>query len=132
MKNFKAIAGILLVFLMGAAGGALVTHMVQKAHFEQSILANRKMREEVIVERLTRELGLDGSQQEQVKAITHETHEGIGRLKKQIHPQIEALLATGQQRMEAVLRPDQREKFKKLVAERRADKHQKDDDRGRK
>jgi hypothetical protein len=125
MKNFKAIAGILLVFLLGAAGGAVVTYIIQKAYFEQSISGNHKVREEVVVERLTKELGLDSRQQEQVKAITHETHEGIGGLKKQIHPQIEALLAKGQERISAVLRPDQREKFNKLVAERRVDKHQK-------
>ncbi|KAB0671394.1 hypothetical protein F6V30_02080 [Oryzomonas sagensis] len=133
MKNFKVIAGILVVFLLGAAGGALVTYMVQKAHFEQSIIGNRKIREELIVERLTRELGLDSRQQEQVKAITHETHEGIGALKKQIRPQIEALLTRGQGRVEAVLRPDQRETFRKLVADWETRKNQKErDERNRK
>lgn len=125
MKNFKAIAGILVVFLLGAAGGALVTYMVQKAHFEQSVIGTHKIREEVVVERLTKMLGLDSRQQEQVKAITHETHEGIGALKKQIRPQIEVLLTRGQGRIEAVLRPDQREKFRKLVADWEARKNQK-------
>ena len=125
MKNFKAIAGILLVFLLGGAGGALVTYMIQRAHFEHSISGSHKMREEIIVQRLTKELDLDSRQQEQVKTITHETHEGIGGLKKSIHPQIEVLLTKGQERISAVLRPDQREKFEKLVAERGADKHQK-------
>lgn len=125
MKNFKAIAGILVVFLLGAAGGALVTYMVQKAHFEQSVIGTHKIREEVVVERLTKMLGLDSRQQEQVKAITHETHEGIGALKKQIRPQIEVLLTRGQGRIEAVLRPDQREKFLKLVADWEARKNQK-------
>lgn len=125
MKNFKAIAGILLVFLLGAAGGALVTYMIQKAHFEQYISGNHKIREEVIVERLTKKLDLDSRQQEQVKAITHETHEGIGSLKKSIRPQIEVLLTKGQERIAAVLRPDQQEKFRKLVADWEAHKNQK-------
>jgi hypothetical protein len=117
MKNFKAIAGILLVFILGAAGGALVTYMIDKASFEHFVSGGHRMREGVIVERLTKKLDLDGSQQEQVRAIMHETHEGIRQARSRIHPQIEALLTAGQDRIKAVLRPDQREKFDRLIAE---------------
>jgi len=117
MKNFKAIAGILLVFLLGAAGGALVTHMIHKARFEHFISGGHRMREEFVVERLTRKLDLDGSQQEQVKAIMHETYTGIRQIRSRTRPQIEALLAAGQDRIKTVLRPDQREKFVRIVAE---------------
>ncbi|GFE62239.1 hypothetical protein [Geobacter sp. AOG2] len=119
MKNFKAIAGILLVFFLGAAGGALATYMIYQARLEHFISGGHKMREDVIVERLTRELNLDSLQKGQVKAITHEAHEGIVRLKNQIHPQIEALLTASQERIKAVLRPDQREKFDRIIAERK-------------
>ena len=117
MKNFKAIAGILLVFLLGAAGGALVTHLICKARFEHFLSGGHRMREDVIVERLTKKLGLDGSQQEQVRVIMHETHEGIRQIRSRMHPQIEALLTAGQDRIKAVLRPDQREKFDRIIAE---------------
>lgn len=119
MKNFKAIAGILLVFLLGAAGGALVTHMIHEARFERYIRGGHGMREDVIVERLTKKLDLDGSQQGEVRAIIHETHDAIGQVRSRIHPQIEALLTAGQGRIKAVLRPDQREKFDKIIAERK-------------
>jgi len=124
MKNFKAIAGILLVFLLGAAGGALVTHMIHEARFERFISGGHRTREDVIVERLTRKLDLDGRQQEQVRAIMHETHDGIRQVRSRIHPQIEALLTAGQDRIKAVLRPDQREKFDKIIAERKQRKSQ--------
>jgi Spy/CpxP family protein refolding chaperone len=117
MKNCKAIAGILLVFILGAAGGSLVTYMIDKARFEHFVSGGHRMREGVIVERLTKKLDLDGSQQEQVRGIMHETHEGIRQVRSRIHPQIEALLAAGQDRIKAVLRPDQREKFDRLIAE---------------
>lgn len=119
MKNFKAIAGILLVFLLGAAGGALVTHLVNQARLERYLSGGHRMREGVIVERLTKKLDLDDRQQEQVRAIMHETHDGIRQLRSRIHPQIEALLTVGQDRIKAVLRPDQREKFEKIIAERK-------------
>ena len=117
MKKFKAIAGIVLVFLLGAAGGALVTHMICTARFEHFISGGHRMREEVIVKRLTRELDLDGSQQEQVKVIMHDIHEGIRQVRSRMSPQIETLLNEGQVRIKAVLRPDQQEKFDKIIAE---------------
>ena len=123
MKNFKAIAGILLVFLLGAAGGALVTHMIHEARLERFISGGHRMREDVIVERLTTKLDLDGRQQEQVRGIVHETHDGIRQARSSIHPQIEALLTAGQDRIKLVLRPDQREKFDKIIAERKQHEH---------
>jgi hypothetical protein len=122
MKNFKAIAGILLVFLLGAAGGALVTHMIHEARFAHFISGGHRMREDVIVERLTRKLDLDSRQQEQVRAVMHETHDGIRQARSRIRPQIEALLTAGQDRIKAVLRPDQREKFDRIIAERKLHK----------
>ena len=122
MKNFKAIAGILLVFLLGAAGGALVTHMIHETRLEHFISGGHRMREDIIVQRLTRKLDLDSSQQEQVRAIMHETHDGIRQVRSRFHPQIEALLTAGQDRIKAVLRPDQREKFDKIIAERKQHK----------
>ena len=126
MKNFKAIAGILLVFLLGAAGGALVTHMIHVARFEQFISGGHVMREDVIVERLTKKLDLDGRQQEDVRAIIHKTHDGIRQVRSSVHPQIEALLTAGQDRIKTVLRPDQREKFDKITAERKLREASKD------
>jgi hypothetical protein len=117
MKNFKAIAGILLVFLLGAAGGTLVTHLICKARLERFISGGHRMREDVIVERLTKELDLDGSQRERVRAITHETHDSIRQARSRINPQIEVLLTAGQDRIKAVLRQDQREKFDRIITE---------------
>jgi Spy/CpxP family protein refolding chaperone len=119
MKNIMAISGILLVFLLGAAGGALVTHMIHEARFEHFISGGHRMREDVIVERLTKKLDLDGRQQEQVRAIMQETHDGIRQARSRIRPQIEALLTAGQDRIKAVLRPDQREKFDRIITERK-------------
>jgi len=127
MKNLKVIAGILLVFLLGAAGGAVISHTVCQARLERFIHGGHRMREDVIVERLTKKLDLDASQQEQVRTITRETHDGIRQVRSRTRPQIEVLLATGQDRIKTVLRPDQREKFDKIIAERKQRKAQEGD-----
>ncbi len=120
-KNAKAIAGILLVFLLGAVSGSLVTHAVYRACREKSASDGPPgAREEQIVKRLSGELSLDSGQQEQVRGIIHETHTAIREMRGQMRPRIEAVLEQGQTRISAVLRPEQREKFAKITAERKA------------
>ncbi len=119
-KNATAILGILLVFLLGAASGALVTHMVHLARLEAFISGGPAAREEHIVKRLTRELDLDSRQQGQVRDIVQETHSAVSAMKGQMRPHIEALLEQGQERINSVLRPEQREKFAKITSERKA------------
>ncbi|HEY4743293.1 MAG TPA: hypothetical protein VIH45_01430 [Desulfuromonadaceae bacterium] len=118
-KNAKAIMGIVLVFLLGAASGALVTHMIHRIHMERFISGGPAAREELIIRRLNHRLDLDSSQLEQVRGIVHETHTAMGEIRSQTRPRIEALLEQGETRINAILRPDQREKFANIVAERK-------------
>jgi hypothetical protein len=128
MKNTKALLGILFVFILGAASGALVTHSINNACFESFVRGGPTAREDLFVKRLTSKLDLDSHQQEQVKTIVHETHSGIAQVRNQCSPQIDSLLEQGQARVNAVLRQDQKENFRKIIAEhkaRRADEHEK-------
>jgi Spy/CpxP family protein refolding chaperone len=130
MKNARAIVGILFVFLLGAASGAFVTHAIDRTRMEAFVHGGPAMREEAIVQRLTARLDLDASQREQVKAIVHEVHAGIGQVRRQTRPRIEALIEQGQERINVVLRPEQREKFRKMIAERKAHRPPEGDDPG--
>lgn len=119
-KNAKAIVGILLVFILGAVSGSVVTYVVLQNRVEAFRHGGPEAREEQIVKRLSRELGLDSGQQEQVRGIIHETHTAIREMRGQMRPRIEAVLEQGQTRISAVLKPEQREKFAKITAERKA------------
>src|SRR5664279_782373 len=90
MKNFKAVIGIVLIFVLGAASGAIVTHMIHRNRMESFIKGGPEAREEVIVSRLTRKLDLDAQQQTQVRAIIHENHLAIRQIRKENHPRIQA------------------------------------------
>lgn len=120
MKNPKAILGILLVFILGAASGALVSYAFHHAKFESYSRETPAARENFFVQRLTSKLDLDSRQQEQVKSIVHETHSGIRQIRNQYRPRIESLLEQSQARINVLLRPDQQEKFRALIAERKA------------
>ena len=119
MKNYKAVIGILLVFMLGAASGAIITHMVHRSRQAAFLHGGPAAREEVIIKVLTRKLALDPQQQEQVKTIIHENHAAMQEVRRKSHPQIEAILEQGQKGINAILRPDQQEKFQKIIAERK-------------
>jgi len=119
MKSIKPVVGLLLVFALGAASGSLVTYMVGQSRIETILVGGPRAREDVLISRLTRQLDLDSQQREQVTAIIHETHEEMRQIRQKTRPQIEALLTDSQLRISSLLRPEQQEKFKKIVAERK-------------
>jgi hypothetical protein len=117
MKKWKAIISILIVFLLGSLAGALITHEIYQHRIESFIRGEPKR--ELIVRRLSHQLNLDATQLSQLRVIVEETYDGIKNVRKQIKPQIEAILESSQNRVRAILRPDQLEKYEKIIAERK-------------
>jgi Spy/CpxP family protein refolding chaperone len=120
MKNAKQILCILLIFLLGAASGGLAMHIVYKSKMETFLRGDRKAREEMLLNRLTRRLDLDSRQREQVRAIVGQTHAEMDNIRKQYRPQMEAVLEKSRAEMRQILRPDQREKFEQFIQKRKA------------
>jgi Spy/CpxP family protein refolding chaperone len=127
MKSLKPIAGLLLVFILGAMSGSLVTYFVNISRMDAIIAGGPRAREDVLIAKLARKLDLDSQQREQVKTVIHETHEEMRLIRKKAHPQIEALLADSQLRISSLLRPEQQEKFRKIIAGRK--EHRQNHDR---
>ncbi|MFA6054774.1 MAG: hypothetical protein WC769_05300 [Thermodesulfovibrionales bacterium] len=119
MKKWKTIVSIILVFLLGLLAGALITHEIYKHRIENIIRGDPKAMRELIVQRLNHKLHLDTAQLEQLRVIVNETHAEIKNVRKQIRPQIEEILESSQNRVRAILRPDQLEKYEKIIAERK-------------
>jgi flagellar basal body-associated protein FliL len=117
MKKRKAIISILIVFLLGSLAGALITHEIYQHRIESFIRGEPKR--ELIVRRLSHQLNLDAAQLSQLRVIVEETYDGIKNVRKQIKPQIEAILESSQNRVRAILLPDQLEKYEKIIAERK-------------
>ena len=123
MKPVKPVVGIILVFMLGAMCGSLVTFLVSQSRIESFMMGGPHAREEHLLKRLTKDLGLDERQHEQVKAIIHETHEDIRQIRRKTRPQVEALLNESQLSISSLLRPAQQATFKKIVAEHNARRH---------
>jgi len=119
MKQWKAIVSVMFVFLLGALAGALVTHKIYHQKMENIIKGEPKTMREIIVQRLNHELHLDPAQLEQLRTIIKETRAEMKNVRKQISPRIEEVSVRSQARIRAILRPDQLEKYEKILSERR-------------
>jgi hypothetical protein len=98
--------------------GALVMHSIDQKKIESIMKGESGMTREYIVTRLNRQLNLDPIQLEQLRNIVRETHAEMRSVRKQYRPQIEEILQRSQDRVRAILRPEQLEIFNKIVAER--------------
>ena len=126
MNKNKSLLAVLLVFILGAVSGALVTHVIHQGRFAAFSKGGHPPREEMLVKRLTDKLDLNSQQQEKVRAIVHETQLSMQQIRRQSRPQIEAALTESQQRISLLLTPEQRDKFDKIIAERKAQRQAND------
>jgi hypothetical protein len=118
MKNWKAIIGVIAIFILGGLAGSITTiglvrHRLVHGHGSQ-------MLQDLIIRRLSWDLRLDRAQRAQLRVIVAQGHEDMKVIRKQIQPQVEELLTRYETKVRAILRPDQQEKFDKLIAERKA------------
>jgi hypothetical protein len=120
MKNYKAMAGVALVFILGAVCGGAATHIVHSSRMEAYMSGDRAAREEALVKRLAKQLDLDSRQLDQIRPVLQETFAGIRTIRQQTRPQVEILLEESQRRISTFLNSDQRVKFEKIITERKA------------
>jgi len=118
MKGWKAVISVILIFLLGGIAGALLMHRTDQQKIESIMHGEPGTTREVIVARLNRELSLDAVQLEQLRTIVGETHAEIRSVRKEYRPQIDEVIKRSQDKVRAILRPEQLETFNKLVAER--------------
>jgi hypothetical protein len=119
MKNWKAIIGVIAIFILGGLAGSITTigmvrHRLVHGHGSQ-------MFQDLIVRRMSWELRLDRDQRTQLRVIVTEGQTEMKAIHKQIQPQVEDLLTRSEVKVRVLLRPDQQEKFDKLIAKRRAE-----------
>ncbi len=119
MKHVKRILGVLLIFIFGMiVGGAGAS-----AGFAEKV--RDKMREVLsggpeavvkeVVKRLDGELKLDPEQKRQLLRIADETHIKLRQSRAKIQPEVERTLGEAEDRVRAILYPQQIERFDELV-----------------
>ena len=116
MKKSRPIIGVVLVFSLGILCGSLATHLLYNYRSESILSSRAQAREEAIVSRLDSKLDLNNRQEEQVRAIVHETQEEIQSVRSQIRPQTEAVIEKAQVKIRAILTSEQVKKYDQMIA----------------
>jgi hypothetical protein len=113
MKNWKSILLLLLVFFAGLAVGVVGTHIVVRRVVQQALTHPERMQS--LTERnLTRRLQLDNDQQVKLHAILTDTRAQLGELRKQFQPQAAKVLHDTDQKILALLTPEQQTRYDKF------------------
>ena len=119
MRTTKALAAVLLIFLLGAATGGLIAHLFYQKRMEGVVRGGPGAMSEMILKRMDRELGLDASQRKAIRRIVQETHGEMRQVRQQFRPQMRQILKRSEERIKEHLRPDQRELFERRIEKRR-------------
>jgi len=116
MKNWKAIAAICLVFILGAAAGGMITAHVIHRRIQHFLQSGPQAVNELIVKRLSKRLELDPSQSEKLKVIVADTRDEMRSARRQIAPQVKVILSDSAKKIRGILKPEQEKNFDEVIA----------------
>lgn len=113
MKIWKVLLLLALVFFAGIAVGVVGTRVVVRSVVQQAIVHPERV--QAAVERnLTHRLGLDSDQQVKLHDIMTDTRSQLASLRKQMQPQVSAVLRNADQKISAMLTPAQQTRYQKI------------------
>jgi hypothetical protein len=111
-QTWKAVVGIVLIFILGWFGGALTTLIIAR-HKALLTLQHKPQDITMTVERqTTRNLGLNDQQQTQIRTLMEKNVEQRIDLQKQLQPQVRTINQQTLQEINALLTPDQQQRFR--------------------
>lgn len=118
MRHLKPIAGILIVFILGALMGALAARFY--ATFQSGRPHHRRSQEErveFIMKRLSDDLDLSATQQKEIRPIVASTEEKIQSIKDEYAPGIRTLHDASIEEIKTRLTPGQKAELDRMHAE---------------
>jgi hypothetical protein len=107
------VTGALVLTATLGAGVVLGTHLERRRHSESSVSATLPM--EHMRRFLLDELELDSAQDQAVGAILDRHQAGVDSAWRGLHPRLMATLDSSLREVAALLRPDQLERFRRII-----------------
>ena len=111
----KAVAGILVVFLLGVLIGGLGGNLYFQREFQKFKKGGSDLHREVFMDVLTRELDLTDEQTLKVSQVINKTEVIIRQYLQDSHEEFMKIIEDQQIQLEALLTPEQQEKLKIIV-----------------
>lgn len=113
MRRSVALLSVVAVFIVGVAIGIVSTHLFYAQQFRRPGGPPGLMGR-TFVDRLEGHLDLTADQRRQIDAILERSHAKAESLRHEMQPRLEQLFETTGAEIEAILTPEQREKFRQL------------------
>jgi hypothetical protein len=113
--KLKIFVGILIVFLLGAATGSLITKIYFKKDFRSWKRGKFFSKGGFLMEELSQKLNLTEKQKPEIEKIMQDSFEQIFQLKRKHKPEIKAIFETRNKLIKEKLNNEQKEKFDGLV-----------------
>ena len=115
MRTAIRIFGIILIFLFGVFVGVTVKNGAIAKKAREVMMGGPESIVEVVVKRLDSELQLDPEQKRRLQTIADDAHIRLRQSHLKIQPEIDTALGEAEQRVRAMLYPNQVEKFDQLL-----------------
>ena len=113
-QNPRILTTLMLVFLAGAASGALWMQLGLHEKLHRTVAAaSREPNRDAVLQRFKSELDLSGDQSEKIALVL----EDYTQYYQSLQDQLDDLRATGKTRILQILNPNQRDKFEKMMNE---------------
>jgi len=116
MRNWKTIVGVIGIFLLGMVAGGLVVGGAAARRIHRYRAGQPVYTADEVTHFLKRRLDLDAAQQPHVRAIVVDAQAQMQDMRRANG----GVISNALEKMQPVLRADQRDKLDRLVAERRA------------
>jgi len=119
MKKWRLIAGVALVFILGALAGSLGTRFYHR-DWSERFFQEPSARRAVILKKLTRDLGLTQAQHKEFRSIVEETEKKLEAFGLERRSAVKAIIDETFSSMKEKLDPEQQKKLEELRARHEA------------
>ena len=116
-NHWKAILGVLLIFILGFVSGTVCTSIVAHRKLVAFLKHPSAVVEAALEKRLTHGLALDKEQKREIHDYFLENLQSRRELSKQIEPQERMANLETFQKINAILHPDQQQTFRQNIEE---------------
>ena len=116
-SHWKAILGVILIFVLGFVSGTVCTSIVAHRKLVAFLKHPGAVAEAALEKKLTHNLALDKDQKREVHDYFLENLQSRRELSKQIEPQERVANLETFQKINAILHPDQQQTFRQNIEE---------------
>jgi hypothetical protein len=109
--TWKAVLGVILIFVLGCVFGAIGTSLIVRHRVLQIVRGGPEAMAELLERRTTRNLDLNTDQKAQIHALVLKNLQDRKQLQMQIQPQVQSENRETLKAIDAVLKPEQVQRF---------------------